>query len=91
VPGQSRSGGVADKEFPVLKVGHPETIPIAVNQPVEKNAQALSSEPKGWAFPQSAFAETLGFCAVFVGLLLEIPGQILRFCYASERVKKRSP
>jgi hypothetical protein len=38
-----------------------------------RGCRAFGSEPKGWAFPRSAFAETLEFCAVFVGSLLENP------------------
>jgi hypothetical protein len=49
----------------------PEAIQIALHQSVEKNARAFGYEPKGRAFPQSAFPETLVFCAVFVGPLLE--------------------
>jgi len=42
----------------------------------------------GWAFPQSAFAETLGFCAVFVGPLLENPMTDTTFLLRSPKTEK---
>jgi len=66
---------------------HKETIPIAVHHLVEK-PQAFGYEPKDWAFPQSAFAETLGFCAVFVGPLLENPKTDTTFLLRSPKTEK---
>ncbi len=49
---------------------------------------AFGYEPKGWVFPQSAFAETLGICAVFVGPLLENPKTDTTFLLRSPKTEK---
>lgn len=63
-------------------------IPIAVNQSVHKNARAFGSEPKGWAFRQSSFAETLGFCAFLSARFSDNPRTDTTFLLRSPKTEK---
>ena len=73
---------------PRLWSGHPGAVQIVVHQSVEKIPEHSVYEPKGRAFPQSAHAETLGFCDVFVDPLLENPKTDTTFLLRSPKTEK---
>ncbi len=54
-----------------------------------QGCRAFGSEPNAWAFPQTAFEETLGFCAILVGPLLENSNMDTTFFATVAKDRKR--